>query len=43
MNDTFLVTFKTGITLKVYTFKGSLTMDLILDEDYRGNVAGEAE
>lgn len=41
--ETFLVTLKTGITMKLFTFKGSLTMDLVLDEDYKGKVSGKAE
>lgn len=42
MNNTdFLVTLVTGVTLKVHPMKGSLTMDLILDSDYKGNVTGE--
>lgn len=37
----YLITLKTGITIRVHPLKGSLSMDLILDEDYKGNVTGE--
>lgn len=37
----YLITLKTGITLKVQPLKGSLILDLILSEDYKGNVKGK--
>ena len=37
----YLITLQIGVTLKVHPLKGSLSMDLILDEDYKGNVTGE--
>ena len=40
-NTSFLITLQVGVTLKVDPLKGSLTMQLILDNDYKGNVTGE--
>lgn len=37
----YLITMKTGITLKVHPFKGSLVLDLILDENYKSHVNGK--
>lgn len=39
----YLITLQTGVTLKVHPLKGSLSMDLILDDDYKGNVSGRKD